>query len=309
MKRSFKDFVLIALKGMGMGAADIIPGVSGGTIALITGIYEEFINAIKSFSTVLPILKTKGLKGAWQHVNGSFILSLFLGIGISLVSLVKVVKYLLEYHPILLWSFFFGLIIASSYYVGKNVKSWKISQLIGLIAGTVLIYYLTSISPSESEHSYLLIFLSGMAAICAMILPGISGSFILVLLGKYKFIIESLSALKLDVIACFGAGCLVGILSFSHLLSYLLKKQFDLTMAILTGFMIGSLNKIWPWKETLEWTIDRHGDTVPKFQINVLPSQFDGDANLTLAICSAIFGLALIFILEAVANKLTTNQK
>lgn len=308
MKRSFKDFALISLKGMGMGAADIIPGVSGGTIALITGIYEEFINAIKSFSSVLPVIKSEGLKGAWKHVNGSFILSLFIGIGISLVSLVKVVKYLLEFHPILLWSFFFGLIIASTYYVGKNVKSWKFSQLLGLAFGTILIFYLTSISPSETEHSYVLIFISGMIAICAMILPGISGSFILVLLGKYKFVIESLSALKLDVIACFGGGCLIGILSFSHLLSYLLKKHFDLTMAILTGFMIGSLNKIWPWKKTLEWTVDRHGETVPKFEINVLPSQFDGEPNLGLAIASATIGLALIFILEIAANKLTAKK-
>lgn len=309
MKRSLKDFALIALKGMGMGAADIIPGVSGGTIALITGIYEEFINAIKSFSTVLPILKSDGIKGAWHHVNGSFVLSLFIGIGISLLSLVKVVKYLLEHHPILLWSFFFGLIIASSYYVGKNVKRWNMIQILGLLGGTALIYYLTSISPSETEHSYLLIFISGMVAICAMILPGISGAFILVLLGKYKFIIESLSALKFDVIACFGAGCLVGILSFSHLLSYLLKKQFDLTMAILTGFMIGSLNKIWPWKKTLEWTVDRHGDTIPQFQLNVLPSQFEGDSNLSLAIISAFIGLAIIFIIEISANKLTAQKK
>lgn len=309
MKRSLKDFALIALKGMGMGAADIIPGVSGGTIALITGIYEEFINAIKSFSTVLPILKNDGIKGAWHHVNGSFVLSLFIGIGISLLSLVKVVKYLLGHHPILLWSFFFGLIIASSYYVGKNVKRWNMIQIFGLIGGTALIYYLTSISPSETEHSYLLIFISGMVAICAMILPGISGAFILVLLGKYKFIIESLSALKFDVIACFGAGCLVGILSFSHLLSYLLKKQFDLIMAILTGFMIGSLNKIWPWKKTLEWTVDRHGDTIPQFQLNVLPSQFEGDSNLSLAIISALIGLAIIFIIEISANKLTAQKK
>ncbi len=304
MNRNIKDYALISLKGMAMGAADIIPGVSGGTIALITGIYQEFIDAIKSFSSVIPVLKNEGFKGAWKHVNAPFLLALFLGIGLSLISLVKVVKYCLEFYPIFLWSFFFGLIIASTYYVAKTVNKWSITSFIGLILGTILVYYLTSISPSETSQSYLFVFVSGMLAICAMILPGISGAFILVLLGKYKFIIASLSEFKLDVIAFFGAGCLIGILSFSHLLSYLLKKQFNLTIAVLSGFMIGSLNKIWPWKHTLEWTIDRHGETVPKFQVNVSPEAFEGDPQLGYAILFGILGFVLIFALEIAAEKL-----
>jgi putative membrane protein len=306
MKRSLKEYALISLKGMGMGAADIVPGVSGGTIALITGIYEEFIDSLKSFSSALPILRKDGLKEVWNHVNGNFLVALFLGIAISLLSLVRVIKYSLETHPILLWSFFFGLIVISCYYVGKAVKKWSISPILGLIFGTLLIYYVTSISPSETSDSLLFVFIAGMLAICAMILPGISGAFILVLLGKYKFIIASLEGLKLDVIAVFGAGCIVGILSFSHFLSFMLKKYHDVTIAVLTGFMIGSLNKIWPWKNTLSWTTDRHGESIPLEQINVLPSNLEGtDPQVAYAITLMITGFGLIFILEQTAKKFT----
>mgnify|MGYP003676983682 CR=1 FL=1 len=226
-----RSSAIISLKGMGMGAADIVPGVSGGTIALIAGIYEEFVNTLKSFNLgAIKALKEDGLKGFWTHINGSFLVALVLGIGISLISMVKLIKYLLEVHPVLIWSFFFGLIVASAIFVAKTITK------------------------------------------CAMVLPGISGSFILVLLGKYAYIIESLSQFKLDVIALFGVGCVTGLLSFSHLLSWLLKSYHNLTMAILTGFMIGSLNKIWPWKKTLSYMTDRHGEQKPLEQINLLPA-------------------------------------
>ena len=305
MKRSLKDYALISLKGMGMGAADIVPGVSGGTIALITGIYEEFIDSLKSFSSALLVLKKDGLKAAWEHVNGNFLIALFIGIAISLLSLVKAIKYALEFHPILLWSFFFGLIVISCYYVGKEVKKWNLPSILGLVIGTVLIYCVTSISPAETSDSLLFVFIAGMLAICAMILPGISGAFILVLLGKYKYIIAALEGFKLDVIAVFGAGCVVGILSFSHFLSFMLKKYHDLTIAVLTGFMIGSLNKIWPWKNTLSWTTDRHGEEIPLEQLNVLPADLkDAEPQVLYAVLLMLTGFALILILEQTAKKL-----
>lgn len=309
MKRSLKDYALISLKGMGMGAADIVPGVSGGTIALITGIYEEFINSLKSFSSALPVLVNYGLKAAWIHINGNFLVALFIGIAISIISLVQVIKYALENHPILLWSFFFGLIVISCYYVGKVVKKWNLAPIIGMLLGAVFIFIITSITPSETSDSLLFVFIAGMLAICAMILPGISGAFILVLLGKYKFIIAALEGFKLDVVTVFGAGCVIGILSFSHFLSFMLKKYHDLTIAVLTGFMIGSLNKIWPWKNTLSTTVDRHGETIPLEQVNVLPTDLaEGDPQVMYAIALMIAGVALIFILEQTALKLSKDK-
>ncbi|MBR9831245.1 DUF368 domain-containing protein [bacterium] len=304
MKRSWKDYAIISLKGMGMGAADIVPGVSGGTIALIAGIYEEFVNTLKSFNLgAIKALKEDGLKGFWAHINGSFLVALVLGIGISLVSMVKLIKYLLEVHPVLIWSFFFGLIVASAIFVAKTITKWNITNIIGLIGGTVLIYWITSIVPAATPNTWWAVIISGAIAICAMILPGISGSFILVLLGKYAYIIDSLSQFKLDVIALFGVGCVTGLLSFSHLLSWLLKHYHNLTMAILTGFMIGSLNKIWPWKETLSYMTDRHGEQKPLEQINLLPQNFEGDNQLAFAVVLAIVGFALIFVLEGLGKR------
>ena len=289
-----------------MGAADIVPGVSGGTIALIAGIYEDFVNALKSFSSVIPVLTKTGIPAAWKHVNGNFLLALFIGIGISLISLVKVIKYTLVEHPILLWSFFFGLILASIYYVGKKVSKWNLSNVLSLLIGAALIFGITTISPAETSTSLAFVFLSGMLAICAMILPGISGAFILVLLGKYAYIIEALSDLKLSVIATFAAGCVVGLLSFSHFLSWMLKRYHNLTIALLTGFMIGSLNKIWPWKKVLEWGFDRHGEKKAIIEENVLPQAYEGENQLLFAVVLAAFGFGLIVLLEELAGKKQT---
>lgn len=306
MKRSLKEYALISLKGMGMGAVELVPGVSAGTIALLTGIYEEFINALKSFSSVFPVLKTDGIKGAWNHINGNFLVALCIGMAIGILSLLELIKYLLEFQSIPIWSFFFGLIIVSSIFVGKTVRKWKLPQIIAIIAGTTLVYWITGLAPSEASNSLIFVFLSGMLAICAMILPGISGSFILVLLGMYIYIIESLSDLNITVLATFGIGCILGLVSFTHLLSFLLKKYHDVTIAVLTGFMIGSLNKIWPWKNTLSWTTDRHGDQIPLEQLNVLPGDLiDADPQVLYAIGLMIAGFALILFLEQTAKKLS----
>ena len=307
MKRTVKENALLALKGMAMGAVELVPGVSAGTIALLTGIYEEFIDALKAFSTVFPTLKNEGIKGAWNHVNGNFLLVLCGGMAIGIVALIKVIKYLLEFEPIPIWSFFFGLIVVSSMFVGKTVNQWKIPQFIAIVIGTVLVYWVTGSAPAAESSSLLFVFVAGMLAICAMILPGISGSFILVLLGMYVFIIESLSDFNLVVISVFGVGCILGLVSFTHLLSYLLKKHHDVTLALLTGFMIGSLNKIWPWKRTLSTMVDRHGEIVPKLQENLLPQKFEGDPQITIALICAAAGFLLIFVIEKITAKQTLS--
>jgi len=264
MNRTIKDYLLICLKGMGMGAADVVPGVSGGTIAFITGIYQELIDSIKSVNLKsIKLLFSGKIKDFWCAVNGNFLLALLTGIGISVISLAKGLKYLLDHQPILIWSFFFGLIIASAIYVAREIKGWKVSTIVSLIIGAVIAYGVTIITPAEANSSYAFVFLSGSIAICAMILPGISGSFILVLLGMYKFILGAVSAVNLPVIAIFMAGAAIGIIIFSNVLSWLLKRYYELTIAMLAGFMIGSLNKVWPWKEVVSTFTDRHGEIKP----------------------------------------------
>jgi len=302
--RTFKDYIILSVKGIAMGAADVVPGVSGGTIAFITGIYEELLDTINSVNfDALKKLKTEGLKGFWQHINGNFIVALFLGIGISIASLAKLITYLMENQAVLLWSFFFGLIIASIYLVGKKISKWTLSKIIGLVIGTGVAFYITLLPPMENPDALWYVFLSGAIAICAMILPGISGSFILLLLGSYELVLNSIKDLKLTIIAVFGVGCIVGLLSFSKLLSWMFKKHHDLTIAILTGFLIGSLNKIWPWKFTVSTRINSHDEVVPFIQENVLPTNFIGEAQIVMAIVMAIVGLGLILLLEKFASK------
>jgi len=303
MSRKIKDYVIIALKGMGMGAADVVPGVSGGTIAFITGIYEELINTIKSVNlTSLKLLFTFKLKDFWKAVNGNFLLALISGIGISFYTLARLIKHLLETQPILIWSFFFGLIVASAIVIAKKITEWKARTIIAMLIGIGIAYMITEITPAEAPTSYWFLFLSGALAICAMILPGISGAFILVLLGSYNYILSALSSFKIDVIAVVGAGAAVGILSFSHLLSWLLNKYHNMTIGLLSGFMIGSLNKVWPWKETITTRIDRHGEVIPVLQDNILPGTFETlanqDSQLFFALALAVVGFLLIWIME-----------
>ena len=304
MRRSIKDYFFLSLKGIAMGAADVVPGVSGGTIAFITGIYEELLNTINTFNLgAIKKLKTEGIKGFWKHINGNFIVALFLGIGISIASLAKIITYLMANQAILLWAFFFGLIVSSIYLVGKKVSKWNLSKIVGLIIGTGIAFYITLLPPMENPTALWYVFISGAIAICAMILPGISGSFILLLLGSYELILTSIKDLKLTIITVFASGCIVGLLSFSKLLSWMFKKYHDLTIAILTGFLIGSLNKIWPWKETISTRINSHGKTVPFIQNNISPADFNGDNQLIFALIMAIIGLGLILFLEKFASK------
>ncbi|WP_372752453.1 DUF368 domain-containing protein [Labilibaculum sp.] len=312
MPRNLKDYLLISLKGMGMGAADVVPGVSGGTIAFITGIYEELINSIKSIngSAIKLILQLK-IKDFWKAINGNFLSALTFGIFVSFLSLAKLIKYFLAEQPILIWSFFFGLIVASAIVIAKKITEWKLRTIIALFLGIAIAYFVTVVTPAETPSSYWFLFLSGALAICAMILPGISGAFILLLLGKYEFILNAISSFKLDVIAIVGAGAVIGLLSFSNLLSWLLKKYHNMTIALLAGFMIGSLNKVWPWKETVSTFIDRHGIEKPLLQANILPNTFEQilgqDSELIFAIVLAIAGFLLIWIMEKFSPESKSN--
>jgi len=308
MNRTIKDYIILILKGMGMGAADVVPGVSGGTIAFITGIYEELINSIKSINlNAIKLFFTGKFAEFWKAINGTFLISVFLGVGISIFSLAKGLEYLLNNFPILVWSFFFGLIIASAIYVGRTIKKWNFGTITAGIIGIAVAYFITVISPAEANTSYLFIFIAGSIAICAMILPGISGSFILVLLGMYKFILEAVGNFEVAVILTFMAGAAIGIIAFSNVLSWLLKKYHNITIAVLAGFMVGSLNKVWPWKEVTETLIDRHGEIKTLAERNISPGTFEqttgNEALLFGAISLAIAGFVLIFVIEGLTKK------
>lgn len=279
---------MLSVKGMCMGAADVVPGVSGGTIAFITGIYDELINSIKSINAASLKMFFTGKWGEfWKMINGKFLLFLLAGIGISVFSLAKIITWLLVAYPVLVWSFFFGLVLASTWFVGKDVKerNWKTG--LGFLLGAALAFYITVATPAETPSHFLFIFLCGAIAICAMILPGISGSFILVLLGKYFFIMEAVKTLDLKVIAIFGIGACVGITSFSRLLSYALIHMRNITLAVLSGFMLGSLNKVWPWKETIE-----------EVEQNVAPNAF-----VWQAVCLALLGFVMVYGIEKISSK------
>lgn len=305
MSRKIKDYIIIGFKGMAMGAADVVPGVSGGTIAFISGIYEELLGSISNVNLKLfNTLKKEGLKAAWKQVNGNFLLSLFLGIFISVVTLAKAIKYLLENEPILLWSFFFGLVLASIIYVAKQITKWNFISVLLLLLSSFLAYYLTTLNPLVNENSSLLfLFLAGAIAICAMILPGISGAFILVLLGAYKTILTAVDDRDLKTIATVGLGAIVGLLSFSKILKWLFSNYKNYTLAALTGFIIGSLNKIWPWKETLTWRTNSHGVKVPFNQVSVSPFSFEVDPQIPFAVLLALIGFLLILLMEKLAIK------
>ncbi|MEH6626318.1 MAG: DUF368 domain-containing protein [Motiliproteus sp.] len=308
--RQVKDWVYLWLRGVVMGAADAVPGVSGGTVAFITGIYEELIESIRSINlTALRVLFKSGPKAFWGHINGNFLLVLLFGILGSLLTVARLVIYLLDTYPAMLWAFFFGLIVSSSLWMMAQVKQWDYSKVLMLVFGAAVALMLTLLVPVQAEISGLSVFLAGCIAICAMILPGISGSFILLLMGMYAPIMGAIKGFQLDILGLFLAGCVVGLLSFSHLLSWMFRHYHDLTMALLTGFMLGSLNKVWPWKYTTSYRINSHGDPIPLIQDNVLPLNYQAltgqEPYLLLAVLLMIIGASLVYILELKMNSKT----
>lgn len=298
MGRSIKDYALLMLKGIGMGAADVVPGVSGGTIAFIAGIYDELINSIKSINGESLKLLFTGKIGAFaRKINAPFLLTLISGIAISVFSLAKLITWLLTEHPILIWAFFFGLVLASTWFVMKDIREWNLKTIPTFVAGAAIAYYITVATPADTPSNLLFIFCCGAIAICAMILPGISGSFILVLLGKYFYIMDAVKTFDLVILAVFGAGAFIGITTFSRVLSFTLKRFRNMTLAMLTGFMLGSLNKVWPWKESTEMTIN--GETFTA-ESNILPNVYVMEAFGLMVI-----GFASVYVLEKLSNKIS----
>ena len=302
-----------------MGAADVVPGVSGGTIAFISGIYQELIDSINNVNvSALKTLKKEGVKAAWEQINGNFLLALVVGIGISVLTFSKVITHLLETQPILVWSFFFGLIIASITLIWKEITHWKLADILFLLIGITVSYYITIARPVSSPDSYWYLFLSGFIAIIAMILPGISGAFILLLMGSYETVIGTINTFReglttanseilisaLLKLGVFAIGALIGLKSFSRILHWMFANHKNTTLTLLIGFMIGSLNKVWPWKEVLETRINSHGEIVPYIDKSILPQNFNGEPQIALAIILAISGFVLIFGMEKMASKL-----
>ncbi|RLD72518.1 MAG: DUF368 domain-containing protein [Bacteroidetes bacterium] len=306
MKKNAARYLSLVLKGMGMGAADVVPGVSGGTIAFITGIYEELINSIKGINLkAIKLFFTGRWISFWKQINGNFLLAVFAGIAISVLSLAKVLEYLLENKPILIWSFFFGLVLASSYVVSRKITRWQYPKVIALVAGIGIAFYITSVTPTTTTDASWFVILSGGLASCAMILPGISGSFILLLLGKYSFALHAVNERIILDLLLLGVGAVTGLILFANLLSWLLKKYHDITIAVLVGFMIGSLNKIWPWKETVK-SIIVEGELRPLVEKNILPSIGNPGDQFWMAMLMLAAGIALILFVEI---GLTRNKK
>ncbi len=296
----------IYLRGLAMGAADIVPGVSGGTIAFITGIYDELIQNLKSINlNALICLKNQGLRAFWQQINGAFLLSLGLGLISAIALLANGIHYLLQTYPAYLWSFFFGLILASALFILKQITHWHIRDILALTIGTIIASTISLATPTSIQASPSIIFLAGSIAICAMILPGISGSFILLLMGLYLPILEAVKNLELVTISLFLIGAATGLGLFVRLLSYLLTHYHNSLLSLLTGFMIGALFKVWPWKETVSTRLNSKGEEVPFIQTNQLPDITNYESLLLCLILFAL-GMLLVWLLEK--NNHITNK-
>ena len=300
--RSFTDYIVLGVKGFCMGASDVVPGVSGGTMAFILGIYEELIDAIKSFDLKsLQFLVTLKFRPLLDRISWQFLLAVGIGILVAIFSLSKLLSWLLQNRPVFIWSFFLGLILASVLSVSRRVEAWKILTWLCLVGGTLGSYFLVGLVPVATPNDYWFLFLCGAVAICAMILPGISGSYILVLLGKYQYVLDAVNHRDFLVLGLVAAGACVGIIAFSRILGWLLKNYHDLMVATLTGLMIGSLRKVWPWKETLESVVDSHGHMVPLVQSNILPGQWNGEVLAALSLMVA--GLLAVLFLDRLGNR------
>jgi putative membrane protein len=294
-----KEFFYLFLKGMAMGAANVIPGVSGGTIALITGIFERLINAIKSFNiTAVKLIFSGKFQEFIKHTDLYFLLAIFSGIGVSILSVAKLFAYLFEYYPIYIWAFFFGLILASVLFVGRTIEKWTTSVILAFLIGAVLAMSITLLSPANENNSFFYLFFCGIVAICSMILPGLSGSFVLILMGNYQLVmIEAVNDLRLDILLPVALGAAGGLLGFSYILSWVFKKYKNQTIGILTGFILGSLGIIWPWKNAI---IEHFGD---KEKITgysyYLPNM---DSSFLIALTFIILGFVSIWLMEKAAS-------
>ncbi len=307
--RTLKDYLFILLKGIAMGAADVVPGVSGGTIAFITGIYDEFLYSLSQLTPkVLVVLKNEGFASAWGKINGNFLVALFSGILISIMSLARVISWAIGEYPILVWAFFFGLIVASIIYLGRQQRGWGVVQWGACLVGALLVYISSVVAPAQLPGHWWVLFIGGFIAICAMVLPGVSGSFLLLLMGLYPVVLLAITEFDVIAIMSIGAGCICGLLAFSRALFWLLANHQSTTMATLIGFLVGSLNVTWPWKRVVETVIDRHGEVLPVLQANVFPGAYSSLTGLNSMFPQALaffaFGLILVLMAEFVSSRL-----
>ncbi len=300
---------------MAVGIANIIPGVSGGTIALITGIFERLIDAIKSFDLKTMKLLVRGdWKGFTEKTDFYFLLTLFAGVGIAIIALAKIFDFLFQSYPVYIWAYFFGLVLASVYFVGKTVERWKISVILSFIIGTAIAVGVSLINPATANDNFFYLVLCGVVAICSMILPGLSGSFVLILMGNYQLIaIDAINNRDFSIIIPVGIGAVAGLIAFSHVLSWVFKKFKDQTIAMLTGFILGSLSILWPWKEPLFLTdaagdfIMKHGEKVIARYSVVFPEQIN--TEVLFAVGLMILGVLSIVIVEKVAQSKPVNNE
>ncbi len=323
LQRNLLQYLLITVKGLAMGAADVVPGVSGGTIAFISGIYEELIQTINNLDFgFFKSWKNQGFKEAWKKYNLGFLTALLTGILISILSLAKLITWLIDDYPIMVWSFFFGLVVASILYVGKQIGPWRIVIFLAIAVASVFSYFLTVMDPIGTPDATWFLFLAGFIAIIAMILPGISGAFILLLLGAYTSVIGYITqfgegiltlnatlfwdaSLKLTV---FALGAITGIKVFSKVLTWMFQHHKNIILAVLTGFMIGALNKIWPWKQVLEYRMNHAGEQIPFIEKSILPSNFEADPQILYAVLFGVIGFLVIFLLEKLAGSMENKN-
>jgi len=308
-----KDFILLFFKGIAMGAANVIPGVSGGTIAFITGIYDKLIDSLKSFDfEAIKLLFRGQFRELFKHINLSFLITLFLGVGVSLVTLGKLLKWLFEIYPIEVWAFFFGLIIASVYSVGKTIKRWNVSAIGGIIVGTTIAVSLSFIKPAAENDGLIYLLICGVVAICSMLLPGLSGSFVLILMGNYQLImLTAIPEGQWHIIAPVAVGALAGFVILSHSISFMLRKFELATIGTLTGFILGSLVIIWPWKNEVFLTdgngefLLKKGEKVVMGYEHYLPSFSESQTLISLALIIA--GAGLVLLIDLMGSKETDS--
>ena len=303
------------LKGAAMGVAEVIPGVSGGTLAFITGIYERLLSAISSINLgLITTFKNEGFKAVWKEIDGLFLVKLLAGMAIGFIVGLKLVVSLLESHPVHIWSFFFGLILSSIPLIGKQVKKWGGLEVVLLVFGAALVYLITVAAPSQGSENLVIVFLSGVVGVSALMLPGLSGSFVLLLMGMYTIIMPAIEEFthhpfgpETFIIIAFGGGMLVGLLTFAKVLSFTFKKYLNPTMALLTGFLIGSLNKVWPWQQVLETRMNSKGLEVVKFSDSVSPNTFEAlsdnflygnEPHLAASLIIMLVAAGLVFLLD-----------
>ena len=296
----FKEILSVFFKGMGMGAANVIPGVSGGTIALITGVFERLIDAIKSFNlTAIKLLLRGQFRDFLKYIDFLFLVSLFSGVAVAIISVAKLFEYLFEFYPIYIWAFFFGLVLASVYFVGKEITKWNVSTIISFVIGTTVAVLISILNPASENDAIIYLVLCGVIAACSMILPGLSGSFVLILLGNYQLVmIESVSSLNFAILFPIVFGAIIGILGFSHILSWVFKKYRNQTIGTLTGFVLGSVMILWPWKSQIT---EIFGDKVKLIGYEWFLPKIN--LEFAIAVFIIIAGVASIWLMEYFAKK------